>query len=195
MNYKDNMTMKKTILTMALAFAAIVGNAKDIKTVVFSTNPKMNCENCENKITGNMRFEKGIKSIDANHENQTVTIQYDADQTSESKLAEAMEKIGYKTTKIRAYEAEAKQSSCCKKSNEEKKACCQEGQMKAEKKDCCQASSTKEISTNKATTKSSKLKKSNSKTKASKVKASTLTKANKVKKTKTDANTSASAQK
>lgn len=187
--------MKKTILTMALAIAAIVGNAKDIKTVVFSTNPKMNCENCENKITGNMRFEKGIKSIDANHENQTVTIQYDADQTTESKLAEAMEKIGYKTTKIKACEAEAKHSSCCKKSNEEKKTCCQEGQMKAEKKDCCQASSTKEISTNKATTKSSKLKKSNSKTKATKVKASTLTTANKVKKTKTDANTSASAQK
>lgn len=43
----------------------------------------MHCENCENKIKGNLRFEKGIKEIVTHIDAQTVTIKYDADKTSE----------------------------------------------------------------------------------------------------------------
>ena len=46
-----------------MMLVAMVTFAKDIKTVVFTTNPQMHCENCENKIKGNLRFEKGIKEI------------------------------------------------------------------------------------------------------------------------------------
>ena len=38
---------------------AMVGFAKDIKTVVFTTTPQMHCAACENKIKSNLRFEKG----------------------------------------------------------------------------------------------------------------------------------------
>ena len=54
---------KKTLLLGAMMLTAVVGLAKDIKTAIFTTNPEMHCESCENKIKGNLRFEKGIKSI------------------------------------------------------------------------------------------------------------------------------------
>ena len=37
---------------------------REIKTVFFTTTPQMHCVACENKIKNNLRFEKGIKSIE-----------------------------------------------------------------------------------------------------------------------------------
>ena len=55
---------------------------RDIKTVVFTTTPQMHCAACENKIKNNLRFEKGIKSIETSVPNQTVTVKYNADKTT-----------------------------------------------------------------------------------------------------------------
>ncbi|GAB6982367.1 heavy-metal-associated domain-containing protein [Prevotella dentasini] len=91
--------MKKSILTMLLAMAAIAVSAKDIKTVVFTTTPQMHCESCENKIKGNLRFEKGVKEIKTDVEEQKVYVTYDADKTTEEKLRQSFEKFGYKAEK------------------------------------------------------------------------------------------------
>ena len=88
--------MKKMMTIMAMLVFAISMFAKDIKTVVFTTLPQMHCENCENKIKGNLRFEKGIKSIETSVPNQTVTVQYNADKTTPEKLQKGFEKFGYK---------------------------------------------------------------------------------------------------
>lgn len=55
---------------------------REIKTVVFTTTPQMHCAVCENKIKNNLRFEKGIKSIETSIPNQTVTVKYNADKTT-----------------------------------------------------------------------------------------------------------------
>ena len=55
---------------------------REIKTVVFTTTPQMHCAACENKIKNNLRFEKGIKSIETSVPNQTVTVKYNADKTT-----------------------------------------------------------------------------------------------------------------
>ncbi len=78
-----------------MLLATTAGFAKDIKTLVVTTTPQMHCENCENKIKGNLRFEKGVKKIETNIPNQTVTIDYDADKTTAAKLMEAFKKFGY----------------------------------------------------------------------------------------------------
>lgn len=88
--------MKKSILLTMMMSLAMVSFAKDIKTVVFTTTPQMHCENCENKIKSNLRFEKGIKAIDTSVPNQTVTVKYDADKTTPEKLQKGFEKFGYK---------------------------------------------------------------------------------------------------
>lgn len=77
---------------MTLALCAITSFAKDIKTIIVTTNPQMHCEACENKIKSNMRFEKGIKAIETNISRQEVTLTYDADKTTPEKLMKGFEK-------------------------------------------------------------------------------------------------------
>ena len=78
-----------------MLLTAMVGMAKDIKTVVLTTTPRMHCDGCEKKIKGNLRFEKGVRKIETNIAEQTVTIEYDADKTSVENIIEAFRKCGY----------------------------------------------------------------------------------------------------
>lgn len=75
--------------------------AKDIKTVVFTTTPQMHCENCENKIKNNLRFEKGVKEITTSVDNQTVTVKYDADKTTPDKIQQGFKKFGYEARQLK----------------------------------------------------------------------------------------------
>ena len=97
--------MKKIMMALTLALFAVAAQAENLKEVVFNVTPQMTCNNCENKIKSNIRFEKGVKKIDTSLEKQTVTISYDADKTDEAKIASAFKKIGY----------EAKQAGTCTK--------------------------------------------------------------------------------
>ena len=105
--------MKKILLMFVMIMVAMVGFAKDIKTVVFTTTPQMHCESCENKIKNNLRFEKGIKSIETSVPNQTVTVKYNADKTTPEKLQKGFDKFGYKARIL-------KDGEKVEKNNEEK---------------------------------------------------------------------------
>ncbi len=107
----------KKILIMAVAAMAICADsasAKDIQKVVLTTNPAMHCQNCEAKIKNHLKFEKGIKKIETSVEDQTVTVTYDADKTSEEAIMGAFSKIKYEVKKVEpaAEKAPAKCSSC-----------------------------------------------------------------------------------
>ena len=93
--------MKKVIVLSAMMLTAVVGMAKDIKTVVVTTQPQMHCESCEKKITGNLRFEKGVKQIECNIEGQRVTVTYDAEKTKPETLINAFGKFGYQATEVK----------------------------------------------------------------------------------------------
>lgn len=88
--------MKKILLMMMLVMAAMTASAKDIKTVIFTTTPQMHCENCENRIKGNLKYEKGVKEIKTSVPDQKVYVTYDADKTNVEKLQKGFEKFGYK---------------------------------------------------------------------------------------------------
>lgn len=107
--------MKKALVSFALLLVALGAQAKDIKTLIVTTNPQMHCASCENKIKGNLRFEKGIKTIETNVKEQRVTITYDAEKTSSDVLVKAFEKIGYKATPVDA-KVEKQQKAAPKKS-------------------------------------------------------------------------------
>ena len=100
--------MRAKVLFVALA-VAIACSAKDIKTVVLNTAPEMHCSS----------FVKGVKDIQTNLEDKTVTIQYDADKTSVEKIIEGFKKIDYVATVAdpdapKAEVAEgAKKGGCC----------------------------------------------------------------------------------
>lgn len=119
--------MKRSFLLLTLALCAITSFAKDIKTIVVTTNPQMHCKSCENKIKNNMRFEKGIKSIETNISRQEVTLTYDADKTTPEKLMKGFEKFGYTAT-LKS-DGNQQQTSCDKKQN-----CCKKAQNGCDKK-------------------------------------------------------------
>lgn len=129
--------MKKIMTVTAMLVFAISMFAKDIKTVVFTTLPQMHCENCENKIKGNLRFEKGIKQITTSVPDQKVTIEYDADKTTPENIAKGFAKIGYEATVVTgeakkkgcsgcSKKADATKGNCCKKNGEKKAGSCSE---------------------------------------------------------------------
>lgn len=96
--------MRKVIMTLAITLMGVAVQAKDIKTVIFTTQPQMHCASCEKKIKGNLRYEKGVKRIDTNVEQQKVTVKYDADKTSAEKLQKAFKKFGYEARQVKADE-------------------------------------------------------------------------------------------
>ena len=91
----------KKLLTLLMLTATLSLSAKDLKTLVVTTLPQMHCENCEKKIKGNLRFEKGVKSIETNIKQQSVTITYDADKTTPAKIIQGFQKFGYQATEVR----------------------------------------------------------------------------------------------
>ncbi len=92
--------MKKLLAIALVALTAVTLQAKDIKTVVFTTTPQMHCAACENKIKNNLKYEKGVKLIETNVEQQKVTVTYDADKTTVDKLAKAFEKFNYQAREL-----------------------------------------------------------------------------------------------
>ena len=92
--------MRTKLLFAALAVAAVC-TAKDIKTVVLTTNPEMHCTGCEKKIKENIRFEKGIKDIRTNLDNKTVVVEYDADKTNVENIIKGFKKIKYDASVVK----------------------------------------------------------------------------------------------
>ena len=93
--------MKKIFIFSAMMLTAMAALAKDIKTVVLTTNPEMHCNNCEKKIKSNLRFEKGVKVIETDLRTKTVTIKYDADKTTVDNIIKGFKKIKYEAKEVK----------------------------------------------------------------------------------------------
>lgn len=116
--------MKKTILSAVLVLAAVSVSAKDIRTLVVTTSPKMHCESCENNIKSHLRFEKGIKKIVTNIPDQTVTITYDADKNRPEDIIEAFGKFGYEATDADKKCCGKQEGEGCSKKETSPEGCC-----------------------------------------------------------------------
>lgn len=94
--YTNNQMSKKVFIIAMLTFFVGITSAlaKDIRTVVFKVS-QMECQNCEKKVRNNIKFEKGLKKIDTDLENKTVTITYDADKTTVENIQEGFKKFNY----------------------------------------------------------------------------------------------------
>lgn len=68
----------------------------------------LDCEACKKKIEDYMAFEKGVTAIKADVQSKVVTIEYRTNRTDESKLVEAIKKLGYQADVIEESEEEKK---------------------------------------------------------------------------------------
>ncbi len=91
----------KKLFTLLMLAATLSVSAKDLKTLVVTTQPQMHCDNCERRIKGNLRFEKGVKKIETSIEAQRITITYDADKTTPEKIIQRFQKFGYEATEMK----------------------------------------------------------------------------------------------
>ena len=99
------MKTKRILATFAIALVGVTAvMAKDIRTAVFKVT-QMVCENCENKVKNNIKFEKGVKEYVTDLKTKTVTITYDADKTDVEKLKAGFQKFNYQAELVK----EAKQ--------------------------------------------------------------------------------------
>ena len=143
--------MKKLTLMFALVMICLSAAAKktETKCVEFSVNPPLQCENCENKVKNNLKFEKGVKDVKAYAKENRILITYDPAKTGEEALVKALKKIGYDATVVcnadtpceKAFGAcvEAKDSCCAKKEAgcAKKEAGCGKKEAGCEKKSTC----------------------------------------------------------
>lgn len=90
--------MKRFVSLLLIAFCAMTSFAKDFHTVVLTVSPQMHCAGCENRITENLRYVKGVKSIKASAAKQTVTVVLDVDKAKPAALVNSLKKIGYTAT-------------------------------------------------------------------------------------------------
>lgn len=88
--------MKSKLLITMIALLLGVG-AGNLRILVVTPTPEMHCESCENKIKGNIRFEKGVVKIETSLDRQEVAITYNPKKNNVEGLRKAMKKIGYDT--------------------------------------------------------------------------------------------------
>lgn len=107
--------MKNLIVLLIAALGIISADAK-IVTTSFSVTPGIKCQNCENKIKSNLRFEKGVKKVTTSLSDQLITITFDNEKTSNGKLIQAFKKAGYTAVPAKAGVKKAKHA--CKGNHE-----------------------------------------------------------------------------
>ena len=91
-------------MTVLSAFAAdssadqkkVKKSKANLKEVTWNVN--LHCENCVEKVTENIAFEKGVKDLKVSLADQAVAIKYDPSKTSEQTLKNAIEALGYKVS-------------------------------------------------------------------------------------------------
>ncbi|MCC8038755.1 MAG: heavy-metal-associated domain-containing protein [Bacteroidales bacterium] len=135
--------MRKLALALSLLVAVVAWAAKPA-TVVFTVAPAMSCQNCEKKITENLRYAKGVTDIVTTLKDNTVTVTYNADKTTVDALQAEFKKIGYTATEVNATTAKAtptkaKKGACCKAEGTCATKAEGTGATKAEKAACCKA--------------------------------------------------------
>lgn len=85
---------------LMLACAAMIGASMwaEKKTVTFTVEPPLVCQNCENKVKENIRFEKGIKAVKPSAAKGVVEVTYDDKKTDVDAIRQGFGKIGYEAT-------------------------------------------------------------------------------------------------
>lgn len=102
-NQLKNLKMKKlliftVVLIIGLGANPLYAQKKENKVVCFKSD--MDCSHCEQTLNDYLKFEKGVKDLKVDHGSNTIRVEYKEGKNTDEKLAEAIEKKGYKAQKI-----------------------------------------------------------------------------------------------
>lgn len=89
--------VKVGIIALFIAMISFGANAQNKKSAIAEVTfvSSIDCKNCVKKVEANLPYEKGVKDLKIDLDNQTIYIKYDSNKTTKEKLAEAIVKLGY----------------------------------------------------------------------------------------------------
>ena len=88
------------IIALMLMPATVQAGKKNIKEVKFLTSA--HCwKSCEEKLEGNIKFEKGVTFVDLDLNTKICTIKYKKNKTNPEKLRKAIVKLGFQAKEIK----------------------------------------------------------------------------------------------
>lgn len=102
----------RILFTFILMFATLGMFAADKTTAVFTLDHQMSTH-CEKKIKENLRFEKGVNSIEVSLKENTITIDYNPDKTDTEKLIKGFKKIGFNASEVGEETETPTKAGCC----------------------------------------------------------------------------------
>ncbi len=105
------------LMTVALFFTVnLYAQEKAKKTETVEIKSSVVCGMCEERVTSELAFEKGVKDVKVNLETKLITVTYRTNKTDKEAIKKAITKIGYDVDDLladdKAYE---KLPACCKK--------------------------------------------------------------------------------
>lgn len=93
--------MKKLTIIMGLILITIGSlSAQKAENKVVCFKSSMDCADCENTLTENLKFEKGVKDLKIDHVSNTILVEYKEGKNTDDGFAKAIEKKGYTAEKI-----------------------------------------------------------------------------------------------
>jgi len=120
------MKTKRVMMTLVVLFFSMAAlMAKDLKTVLFKVE-QLKCENCVRKMSETVKSTEGLADLTTDLTTKTVTVTYDAEQTTVEDLQKAFGKSNYTTVVVTDKEVKecAKAAKDCPKEGKEGKECC-----------------------------------------------------------------------
>ena len=109
----------KYILTSLFLMMGISSQAQSTDTLLIATSGQ--CNTCKKTLENDMKFEKGVESVNYDIETQILTVVYKPEKTTPEKVKTAVTKIGYDADEMPADpKAYSKLPDCCKKGGHSK---------------------------------------------------------------------------
>lgn len=114
--------MKKLFFLYILFAFASFGAAADNKVATINIKASIYCDHCKKCNSCGARLEKavytqkGIKRVDIDEANKTVSVVYNSEKTSPEKIRQAIAMVGFDADDVKADpKAYEKLDDCCKK--------------------------------------------------------------------------------
>ncbi len=106
-----------TLMAVALLLSInVFAQKKAKKTETVEIKSSVVCGMCEERVTKELAFEKGVKDVKVNLETKVISVTYRSDKTDKETIKEAITKIGYDADDLLANDAAyEKLPACCKK--------------------------------------------------------------------------------
>ena len=108
---KNKLLMPRLVVTLIFLLVIANVNAQKSQTVVFQTSAQ--CGMCKDRIEGVMNFVPGVKYVELNMEDMSLSIRYNTKKITPADLRKRVADIGYSADAVKPKEEDVKKLPLC----------------------------------------------------------------------------------